>query len=270
VKALATFGLLSLAFATVSPSSPREAPRAPLAEARAAPAPVPVPVPAPAIREIDGPLPKDLAFDVLPGGEGWLVRARHPKHLVALRRDDRRVAAAIEASLPVGSDAAPVVWETTDLASLATTRGVLHLDPREGGEPPALRPALSAPPASAARDERPLHRCEALHDGAGGFTVLCRVDRVAYADNLAGAERHENVVVVGGAGNKSVVRLDLPASQSPVDARVIGYASGNQGYVVRAEASFLPGEERPSFTISSAERRQPVVPPPIRYTCCYF
>jgi hypothetical protein len=237
-----------------------------------APAPeAPAPLPAPAIHEIDGPLPKDLSFDVKPGGAGWTVRARHPKHLVALRRDDRRVAAAIEASLAIGPGASEVVWETTDLASLATARGLLHLD-AAGGGPPRVRAALAEPPVSAGRDVRPLHRCEALQDGAGGFTVLCRVDRVAYADNLAAADPHENVVVVGGA-DRSVVRLDLPvhnaraALPSLVDARVIGYASGDRGYVVRAEATFLPGEERPALALSFAERRQPVVPRPRRYCC---
>jgi hypothetical protein len=323
MKLLATLGLLSLAFATVSPAALPEA-RSPHpnpspgrgsegrgaeergaeergaeergaeekgAEGRGAeergvegrgaenelgrgsengPAPVAVrgEAPAPAIREIDGPLPADLAFDVRASGEGWAVRARHPKHLLALRRDDRRFAAATEAALVVAPGDSALVWETTDLASLATTRGLLHLDPRQGGEPPALRPVLAEPPVLAGRNQTPLHRCEAIQDGAGGFTVLCGVERMASVENLTGADRRDGAVVVGRAGNKSVVRLDLPASQNAVDARVIGYASGNLGHVIRAEASFLPGEAGPSFTLSSAERRQPVVFIPPRYCCC--
>src|SRR5262249_27492643 len=126
-------GLLSLLLAaTVSPTTPRdeavpagrsEPPPAPPPAPRAE-APAPAPAPMPAIHEIGGPLPKGLAFDLRPGDEGLSVRAKHPKHLVALRGGGRRAAAATEASLHVEPGLSEVVWETTDLASLATSRGV--------------------------------------------------------------------------------------------------------------------------------------------------
>src|SRR5438270_870143 len=87
---------------------------------------------------------------------------------------------------------------------------------------PCFRPRLSLAeaPVPAAREASHRHACTSQEDGTGGFTVLCSVDRVAGAANVASADPREGVVVVSGP--KTVIRLDLAASPGSTDARVIG------------------------------------------------
>jgi hypothetical protein len=260
-------GTLSLVLASAAPEERPPTPPieaaladlvvAPAIEVAAAPRPPP-------IQAIPRAAPSDVVVDARAAGDAsWSLRVRRDGHLVVLRRPGKRAAGAKEASMVVGrDDPGPLVWETTSLDSLATTRGLVELD-REGA-----RLALADAPVPLGREIRPLHRCDSYEDGLGGFTVLCRVERVVEAENVASADPAEGVVVI--PGRTTVVRLDLPATPGAADARVIGYADGRMGHVIRAEASLLPGEAKPSLAVFSSERIQPVIPFKPRRIYCGF
>lgn len=239
-----------------------------LVEEIAEPSPAPLPPSAPAIRETSAPVPGDLEASVRPASAGgWTVRLARKGYLVAMRHGGVRTAAANQATLVLApGDVEPVVWEATQLDSLVTTRGTLALD--ETAVKPRASLRMAEAPAPAGREERRLHTCAAHEDGAGGFTVLCRVRSNPTAANVTGTDANADVWVAGGPS--PVVRLDLPASPEGVEARVLGYAAGADGVVVRAEASRVAGESRPVLTLVSADRAQPQVPRArLVYRCCF-
>ena len=238
------------------------------------PDPVAVPVPPPEVRETSAPVPADVTASVRPAkGGGWSVRLSRRGQLVAVRHGSVRAAAAGEASLVLAAgDAEPVIWETTRLDTLATVRGTIHVEGLEAGGKPLARLRLAEAPVPAGREARRLHTCAAHEDGAGGFTVLCRVRARPGAASVTGDDDKADVwVVPADATGASVARLDLPASSAGVAARVLGYSAGVDGVVVRAEASRVAGEPRPVLSLLSAERAQPQIPrAAIRYTCCRY
>jgi hypothetical protein len=249
-------------------ASPELPPVTEVAEPAPLEAIAPVPVPASVIHETSAPVPGDVTVDVLRGSGGaWSVRLARKGHLVALRHGGARTAAADQATLAlVPGDPEPLVWEASRFDTLATTRGTLRLD---GAATPHALVRLAEAPVPAGRDERQRHVCEAHEDGAGGFAVLCRVQGIPSAANVTGDDAKADVWVAADR-MAPVVRLDLPASPAGVEARMMGYAAGGEGVVVRAEASRVAGEERPVLTLLSADRIQPQVPRrSVRtYRCC--
>jgi len=234
--------------------------------------PQPLPLPEAAIRETRAPVPGDVAVDVRKGnGAAWSVRLSRKGYLVAMRRGDARSAGANQATLAMlPGDVEPVVWEATRLDTLATTRGTLRLEAPLAGQPkPRPLIHLAEAPVAAGREERRLHVCSAHEDGAGGFSVLCQVRANPTAANVTGDDEKADVWVTAGSGGSPVVRLDLPASPAGVEARMVGYAAGADGVVIRAEASRVAGEAQPVLTLFSADRPQPQVPRrTVRYICC--
>ncbi len=100
--------------------------------------------------------------------------------------------------------------------------------------------------------------CAGLHDGLGGFTVLCRCGkgvRVSGAANVTGARSLDDVWLVPGPS--PLVRLDLPRSPGGSEGRVIGLARGVTGVVLRIETSFVEGEA-PALVFHESARAQPV------------
>jgi hypothetical protein len=238
-------------------------------EAVVEPAPAPLPVPAPSIRETDAPVPGDVKASVaLDGAGGYRVKLARKGHLVALRRGAVRTAAGEAASMVIAAgDEEPVVWEATSLETLATLRGTLRVSDGKAGPRAGLR--LAEAPVPAGREAQRLHTCAAHEDGAGGFTVLCRIRAGAEAANVSAGDTRADVWMAGSQGAK-VARLDLPASPAGAEARVVGYADGARGVVIRAEASRVAGEEHPVLTLLSADRPQPqILRRFIRYTCCF-
>jgi hypothetical protein len=230
---------------------------------------------------IAAPAPADVKVDVRRDGKGGArITVNRKGFVITLRRGSERVVAAEQASLPLlrgDAAATQMIWETTALATLVTTRGLVVLDeasaqggpgPR-AGRLPSAKLRLGAAPVLRAVDSGLLHACVAQDDGLGAFTVLCRVDAMPSATSLTGASNRESIAVV--PGEPSLVRVDLAAAESGVAAAVVGYTDGLSGVVIRAEASRLAGEDHPVVTVVSASRQQPFPPPrPRRYVCDEF
>jgi hypothetical protein len=211
------------------------------------------------VEETSAPVPKDLKVLVRADkGAGWTVTLTRPRHLVTLRRLDQRRAGEDRVSFKVarGEEASePLVWESTGLDGLSTTRGTLRLD---GAGHAALR--LATPPRLVgAIEKHQRHSCQAQDDGFGGQSVLCRVEAWVTAANLGAADPGENIAYARPEGSAKLVRFDFPAGGPSVTAMVLGYTDGLDGVVVRAEQSFLPGEAGPSLTLLSDVRRQPMM-----------
>jgi hypothetical protein len=239
-------------------------------EAVTEPAPAPLPVPVSSIRETDAPVPGDVKATVeLDGAGGYRVKLARKGHLVALRHGASRAAAADTASIAIAAgEAEPAVWEATSLETLATVRGTLRVSDGKAGLRAKLH--LAEAPVPAGRDAKRIHTCAAHEDGAGGFTVLCRIRANADAANVS-AEDTRADVWTASAREARVVRLDLPASPAGAEARMVGYADGARGVVIRAEASRVAGEERPVLTLASADRAQPQIPRrTVRYRIPYY
>ncbi len=234
-----------------------------------APAPPPTPVPAAArVAPVRGeielafpPAPRDVAVEVTPDGHGdHRVAVRRPGFLVSLRNEDARSAGVDWAAMRVaprpggGEVAGRLIWETTALDGLATTRGVVLL--RGEGDRLQATLRLATPPLPARSWESPHAACRGQHDGLGGFTVLCGFTgklRVTGAVNVTGARSLDDTWLV--PGRSPLVRLDLPRSPGGVEGRVIGMVRGSTGVVLRVEASFVEGEE-PSLLYEESERLQ--------------
>jgi hypothetical protein len=238
--------LLAFALATAGCAAPGEAPPlgAPAAPSR------------PEIREIDGAAPDDLVLQFrTESATRSSVGLWHKDHLVALRRGDAHAAGLDQVWIQVphrDERGLPFVWETTRADTLETTRGLVRFD--VDGRP-HLR--MSDPPVPLEREAHHLHTCRSQEDGQGGFTVLCRVVGArAQALNLTGATSWE-LTSSFTLGTDSIQRFDLPARPDSADGRVLAYAEGLTGVVVRVEASFLPGEERPSLAMLASDREQP-------------
>jgi hypothetical protein len=185
-------------------------------------------------------------------GTGNRVRVERPWFVVAVRHGEARLVKYDTASIDVGlagTEATPIVWETTNPKTLETTRGTIRVD--GAGE---AHVALAEAPPPVAEDTRRGHRCRAYEDGAGGFTVLCSTGPIAVVKRL-GADGP----LTGAFRQGDFVRLDLVAQPERPDAFVVAYTEGNTNsrVVIRAEASLVAGEEQPSIALLSAERGQP-------------
>jgi hypothetical protein len=155
-----------------------------------------------------------------------------------------------------GRPAGRLIWETTPLDGLATTRGVVLLSSDGDRLEGTLRPAT---PPVAARAWKSAHAtCNGQHDGLGGFTVLCRFprsERVSGAVNVTGDRSLDDAWLMPGPS--PLVRLDLPRSPGGAEGRVIGMVQGLTGVVLRVEATFTDGDE-PALLFEESERIQPV------------
>ena len=206
--------------------------------------------------------PTDLRLATRPGlGASTRLTLSRRGYLVYLR-DERSAAAGRDAAsmtVDSGGQATSLVWETTRLDNLETSRGRILL----GGEgrPDAVA-TLAAPPVVTAIQAGRRHRCEAYPDGHGGFAVLCLVrregDHVAAA-NATDADLSAGVWVV--SGGSTVVRFDL-SGERPLESRIVGYLDGaGKAVVVRAESSRVAGEGAAELSLSATERAQPRPPP---------
>jgi hypothetical protein len=214
---------------------------------------------APVGGEVDAAAPEDLTVVVtreLTTG-GVVLRARRPGYVVALRGAEARVVAGEEATMHVPcaeSDGTPIFWETTQIDTLETTRGVLRV---RGERAQVVVTDAPVPVPVEVAAPHPHHDCRAQDDGMGGLTLLCRITRAANAASLSGAEVPDTWVA--SVAERSVVRMDFVLCPGSVDARVFGYFDDGKAVVVRVEGSFLPGETGPSLAVLAAERVQPAV-----------
>jgi hypothetical protein len=198
---------------------------------------------------------RENAADVSVALEGARVVVRKRGHLVAIRAGERTSSARdwVAAQLE-GSGQVDLVWEATDPATLETTRGTIHVAPSDEG-PRISSASLPAPAVVASHRDR-LHECRA-HEEGGGFAVVCRV---------AGGARQLAIVNLTGEGPEAalerpgVLRFDVPVSEGRAEARLMGYLDGVTAVVVRAEASWARGEDRPTFALAGAARAQLAVP----------
>jgi hypothetical protein len=208
------------------------------------------------------------------GSRSQRVVVRRPGYLVALLHGASRSAGKDWAALRVqiaepsakhaparpGVEIDRLVWESTRLGTFVTERGVVSLS--HDGESLAGRLALAAPPAPAGETKTAHATCVAHHDGAGGFSALCRLDHAARhvtAANVTGARVIEGAVVAEGKRLDPLVRLDLPLAPGLGEARVVGFTLGRAGHALRVEASWAPGEE-PALFFAETERVQPQAP----------
>jgi hypothetical protein len=237
-----------------------------------APAPVDPPEPAaagaapeaPSITP-SGPAPHDVEVEVTPDGRGaHRVVVRRRGSLVSLRDEGARSAGKDWAALRLaagegrGSTAGRLIWETTRLDGLVTERGLLELTAEGATLAGTLRAAPPSAPAAAWKSAR--GTCSGLHDGLGGFTVICRFApgvRVTGVANVTGARTLDDAWLVRGPAGP-LVRLDLPATPGGAAARVVGMVQGAAGAVLRAEATFFAGEA-PALVLEASERVQPVL-----------
>jgi hypothetical protein len=252
--AVAVFAGSNVSILPAGPPSPT-APRAPVAVAT-------VERRVPPELELDvEPAPHDVEVEVTPDGHGdHRVVVRRRGFLVSLRNEDARSAGRDWTAMRVspqrgrGGAAGRLIWETTPLNGLATTRGVVLLTSDGDRVQAALR--LAMPPIPAPSWESTHATCRGQQDGLGGFTVLCRFPstvRVSGAVNVTGARSLDDTWLV--PGRSPLVRLDLPRSPGGTEGRVIGMVQGFTGVVLRVEASFVEGDE-PALLYGESERAQ--------------
>jgi hypothetical protein len=256
-------GLAALVFASGISVDPgvRATPLRPRAQLAVA-EPAPAPAAPPGIALAEAPAPRDVVVKVTsdPRG-GHRVVVERPGHLVSLRHEDARAAGKDSAAMRVearpGRGAAEdrLIWESTRLDTLETTRGLVRLVERSGAITHEV--ALAAPPAAATSWKNARGSCSGQHDGLGGFTVLCRFAKGARdvgAANVTGARTLDDTWLVPGPA--PVVRLDLARAPGSASGRVIGFSHGATGHVLLVEASFPEGEP-PALVIHEATRAQP-------------
>ena len=124
------------------------------------------------------------------------------------------------------------------------------------------RPASFEWPAGvvvAANRDR-LHECRAFEREAGGFTVVCRVARSAHKLAAVNLSDENPLVGIASTAEREIVRLDLPVTEGTAEARLLGYLDGNTAVVVRAEATWARGEDRPTLSLVDGTRQQLVAP----------
>lgn len=235
----------------------------PIAPALDDPPPPPREEEMPVVREVSAPVPNDVTVEVLPRRGGHRVTVRREGHVVALRKGRSRAAgrgaAWIEVASPRdGAARAPgstkLTWESTSPRDLATDRGVVTL--RLEGDVLAADLALAAPPAEKGAWNYRDVSCRALDDGGAGFVVLCKTAREVVQASSADLTSPS---VLDGAWtfpDMSLTRLDLPAIRGGVSAKVMGFRKGRMGVVLRAEGTWLEGED-PTLVIQREERAQP-------------
>jgi hypothetical protein len=213
------------------------------------------------VAESEAPAPSDVRVEMKKGQSGrWNVTFRRNGYFVALRIGERtsaaRNAVTVEIDGPPGS-AIELGWEATDGATLDTSRGGIRMTATDEG--PAVS-CFALPPAAVVGTNRgQLHECRAFEYESRGFAVVCRIAngaRKLSALNLTGDAPLSGVATSG----ESLVRLDLPVGEGGAEARLIGYLTGSTAVVVRAEATWVRGEERPTLSLASGTRRQLVAP----------
>ncbi len=236
-------------------------PRSPAPRARVVAEVAPQPPP-PAIDLALAPPPREMGLEITPDGRGGhSVRVRRRGFLVSLRHEDARSAGegwtALRIATPPGhgGPAGRLIWETTSLGTLETTRGVVLLTSDGDTVSGALR--LAAPPVVARGWQSARATCRGQEDGLGGFTALCRFApgvRVAGAVNVTGARPLDDAWLA--ARPSPLVRLDLPRSPGGAEGRVIGMVQGLTAVVLRVEATFAEGDA-PELLFEESERVQP-------------
>lgn len=227
------------------------------------------------VTSVDTAAPSDVTLEIsAEGGRSQRVVVHRPGYLVALLHGAARSAGKDWAALRVQSaepsakrrPAAPgaeidrLVWESTRLGTFVTERGLVSLS--HDGSSLAGRLSLAAPPVTAGETKTAHAACVAHHDGAGGFTALCRLDHAARrvaAANVTGLRVIEGAVVVTDKHLDPLVRLDLPLAPGAGEARVVGFTLGRVGHALRVEASWAPGEA-PALFFAEAARTQPQAP----------
>jgi hypothetical protein len=222
----------------------------PVTAAATEPAAVTVPAPAPVPE-----LPADMRVIAQARGGGVLITVSRPGHAVALVQGKERAFGMNQASLAVDTKK-PVIWETTGRATLDVLRGEVTAEGAKGSARPTASLRVTEIPALVGEDEAGRHACHAHNGATAGFTVVCRVESFgANAVRLLGDTPQSRIQRI--EDETTFVRIELDPAEREVDAAILAYASGGRGYVVRAEASALPGEPRPLLALLSAERTQP-------------
>ncbi len=241
----------------------------------AAPAPAEPAAAEAAITPVEGAVPADVTLEITAeGGRSQRVVVHRPGYLVALLHGSARSAGKDWAALrvqvaepstkhhaaKVGVAIDRLVWESTRLGTFVTERGLVSLT-HDGAELTGTL-ALAAPPEPAGTTTTAHSTCVAHHDGAGGFTALCRLDHAARrvaAANVTGLRVIEGAVVAADKRLDPLVRLDLPLAPGSGEARVVGFTVGRVGHALRVEASWAPGEA-PALFFAETERVQPQAP----------
>ena len=229
------------------------------------------------VTPVDAAAPSDVTLEITAeGGRSQRVVVHRPGYLVALLHGAARSAGKDWAALRVqiaepsakrreprpGVEIDRLVWESTRLGTFVTERGLVSLS--HDGSRLTGTLALAAPPEPAGETKTAHSTCVAHHDGAGGFTALCRLDHAArrvMAANVTGLRVIEGAVVVADQhlALDPLVRLDLPLAPGVGEARVVGFTLGRVGRALRVEASWAPGEA-PALFVAETERVQPQAP----------
>lgn len=203
--------------------------------------------------------PADLKITVQATKQGRLLKVQRYGHVLAIRRGGSVHVGMHEVILPAAAGAEDLVWEATSPKTLETLRGRATA-PADGKATFGNTVRL----ATVTGDVMPSHRCVGHGDGAGGFTVLCSVDGMAAAASVDGEDPKRGVWSL--AGEKTVVRLDLPMNGDGASSKVMGYEKAGRGVLVRVEASRAPGELAAVLAVGSDGRVQPAV---IRRIGCF-
>jgi hypothetical protein len=209
--------------------------------------------------------PSDVRVEVKKGEAGrWNVIFRRKGYLVALRSGERTSAARDSVTTEIDAPAdSPIElrWEATDRTTLETDRGGIRVTAGESA-PMASWFALP-PPVAAGSNRHQLHDCRAFESESNVFAVVCRFESGTTqlsALNLTGDAPLAGVTTAPGpTPSASLVRLDLPISEGSAEARLVGYLAGTTAVVVRAEATWVRGEDRPTLLLTDGTRRQLVV-----------
>ncbi len=196
--------------------------------------------------------PADLKITVQSTKQGRLLKVQRYGHVLALRRGGSVHVGMHEVIVPAASAAEDLVWEATSPKTLETLRGRATA-PADGKATFGNTVRM----ATVTDEVMPSHRCVGHADGAGGFAVLCRVDGMAAAASVDGDDPKRGVWSL--AGEKTLVRLDLPMTGDGASSKVMGYEKAGKGVLVRVEASRAPGELAAVLAVGSDSRVQPRV-----------
>ncbi len=249
--------------ATETKSAPADEPAAPVivADQTNEPAlvqPVEAPVVAPEAAAKAPKLPSDMRVFVKSKGGQLSIVVIRLGHLVTLAQGDQRVFGTNEVSLPL-SGAAPIVWETSHRKTLDTLRGEVEWEGKPGASTAWLRAQAELSPVR--RVSSAWHDCRAFDGLNGAISLLCRIDSFAAgAARVLGDKPQQGIHMIAlDAEGKKFFRMELETGKDGADAVVLGYSEGGRGHVIRAEASLLPGETKPSFALLETSRAQPIV-----------
>ncbi|MBK9258587.1 MAG: hypothetical protein IPM54_02000 [Polyangiaceae bacterium] len=202
-------------------------------------------------------LPRDMRVVVTSKAGRTMLTLVRPGHLVTLMQGDQRVFGDNSASLsPAGT--LPIAWETSERTTFETLRGEVEWD----GQSARLRATALLSPVGETSSAR--HDCKAFDGGNGAVTVVCRIDSWAAGAARVFGDKPQAGINTIDAEDKKFFRAELDAGSDGVDAVVLGYSQGSVGHVIRAEASVLPGETKPSFSLLATSRAQPFVFPRFR------